>query len=1339
MYIEPNLKLYQNYTDFKENKGPIKYNFILDDQKQKTIELLKYNRLMILAEPGFGKSVLLKHFVSISENNGIQSISLDLKSLDLNKSLNENIEAKSKYENINKTKSFKLANDTNILVCLDAFDEVSVKNCSSIIDKITDFSLDYPNIKLFITCRSLHFQKYANQFGNINFKYLNIECFYHNDIYNYLVANHLDQMTIAIIKDIFPFEGGSNSIINTPRYLELLVRYIKEKGTSCLNTITLFDLFEYFIYFKLEKEQKVLNNISIETLKSVLEKLALVMEIYQVHELSKDELNTFFEDINSDLKNQVLSHITINDFITKSALKDNISYIEFENTEFQEYLAAKELSRFDNLNRVVYDLIVDKELREIYPSWFRVLSFLIEFKTELLKYILDFGIINNKTVTDGYFTLITKVNANVLDNQIKGDIFKQVFDYHQLNKILITYSLSENVSYYANESSIKLLKENYNSIAKNKKIDFTSIRNILYLIYNISKRRLLKEDDEIFWENVYLEFLKNTFIETSIKRHLLFLIQYIYNSNIEKALSKLPYSKDIELLRSMIHYLSSVSIDSDLMSILIIEGLRKRMGVSNRYFFQIKQLNQIKKLIKAINNDSNLINNFYSNYSYRGNQEIMAEYFENLNIITDIELLKQLKIFIINSCSRKVNYGKDSEMLYAFVNFVATKDNNFIFELIDKISVTKDFWNYELIHIFGACLFQTQIDEFIKITSEKLPEYNWLVFETLYDTQYSKREEGKLLFLKCKEYFPKEFKERIKQRKKYINDDKKSEMEEYNKFLLFLDVYSTGHKNLDIFSFYVESIEIIRKYIKESISDKFKIFVIELLSSYNPLSSGLKIAKSDGKGTSYSVNPNIHLFGSAIICADMLNLNINECRQNIINYLPFAYTNNFTSIMNLINSISQSEIASLIEMYLRKDDDLWKFMPNNFINVIKNIGIFVPESESILNGYLFNKENDRINDSDRIESLLILDSYKNNIVYLKELYRKFIKENNKYLSTKINELLIVKYNDEKAIKWRLNQIIKKVFPFTRLNGVHEVGVLEDEIRSKYFAGPLMKVNDSELLKEYLKLFNESFKIQLKGKEYWEYANYIQEIVFAYFSNLKITKDINYLNILEKYAKKHFQSRDYGYILSRISLLKKEYLDYIGKPNNIKSCIQEYNRMKNNQDIKINNSKQLFDFISEIIKIDLNNWVTGEGSKIVDEYLANKSNKETHLQKLFKMLFENILFKKYFSAKDFSIFREPQSLDDKRVDFLIGYGFITPVLIELKLSNSTDLSGRKLRLKESYRNLQRYINNHNVEFTIFLVFEVKTRKANSYLAHLRKIKKEYSKLKNVEVIGIPIQQ
>ena len=96
------------------------------------------------------------------------------------------------------------------------------------------------------------------------------------------------------------------------------------------------------------------------------------------------------------------------------------------------------------------------------------------------------------------------------------------------------------------------------------------------------------------------------------------------------------------------------------------------------------------------------------------------------------------------------------------------------------------------------------------------------------------------------------------------------------------------------------------------------------------------------------------------------------------------------------------------------------------------------------------------------------------------------------------------------------------------------------------------------------------------------------------------------------------------------------------------------------------------------------------------------------------------------------------LDDRRTDFLIYYGFIGPILIELKLSTNSDLNLKsKLENSKSFKNLAKYMVGYNANFGLLFVVDNKERDGadDGWKAHLDRIKEAYEKIDNVEVLGM----
>ncbi len=1330
MYISPNLSIFQNFDDLKKEKTYGNYKWYHDDEKFEVKDILLHDRFIILGEPGFGKTELLKKILETSNTQNFNSIFIDLKNLDLSTSIVDNIARLENRPDTIKTSKFHFQNNENVIVCFDALDEVTGSNISSVIDKIKDFIVNHEKVKIYLSCRRLYFENYQNSLNGYNFKFLLIECFIQEQIVRYLKENKLEDSEIDAVLKNFMQNSGSISVIQTPRYLSLLVSYISEKGISEIDKLTRCQLFEYFIYNKLNKEKKVLKKVDIDLIKRVLETLALTMSIYQVRKITKDELMTFFDDIKNDLKINILSQITIDEFLEKSILKNNIDNIEFDNSEFQEYLAAKELSRFKKLQQSVFDLAVNVQIREVYPSWFNVLSYLIEINITLLDDILSFGMRSQKTIVEGYFKLITGVNTNLLNNATRDKIFKEVFEYYQNNKISLHGNFSKNLSYYYTSSNLNILKKYLDNSNTSNYKKFIYVRNVFNILYEILERGYLPTIEIKYWNDRFISILEDKSVSMELKKQILFISQHLNDRRILVLLQEFSLNADKDFLQSILSYSANIDINSSIMLDLILEGIKKNIGMSTYYLIRITSNDILKTFFKRLNSDIHLIVKFHDLLGSEKEKYIIE--FVNKNIkLDDQELVDNIKQFIFSSYNQKVHLRHNSKIVKSLAELISDYDKNFIFELIDKFNETKgDYFEFQLSEIFSYCISKNQIARFIEEVRRKLPKPTWLAFETLYRLKHSKEVRYIELFEEGKKYFIKDYEEADANSLKYKNRDEEIKKEEYETFNTILNVSNENRYYPRIFSYYTTQHEVIEQFINEQEREKLKKLNLKFLTDHNPLNSGL-VFKTENQ---FSVYDYILDYGEAVECAKLLGLDIANCRQNIINFIPFAYSYQLDAVFSLVGYIPSNELEPVIDVYRRKTDDLWRFMPENLLELIERFNF--KGAETILEDFVISSAFRSSSDFYRLKALNLLNSIKKNKQYLKDIFDKYLNtDKEKFISLESNKILISEYQDVDALNWRVNEIYKRVFPLVSTNS-GRVSSEESEIRDKSFASPLMEVNDITFLEIYLKLYRDSFVVQGKGSQYWSYANYMREIVLAYFFNLRKYKNFQYFEIIESECKKYEKVDHFGYILSAISNLKYQYIDYIGKPTNISECVFKYNKIKNNQYIEITNCRELIDKVNLLIKTDLNIWIQGEGIKILEAVKSKNRPGETELQKLIKMQFENILLRNGFRSEEINIYREVQALNDKRPDYILAYGFVTPIVIELKLSDHDDLNKKELSEGDSYKSLIFYLNNFNVGYAIFLVYDNQNLSHDKWSSLIKKIEFEYSKIPNVVILGLP---
>ena len=257
IYIQPDISFYSNVEDvFSEETEYERYIFP-EEKKPDFWEILRTRKTILVAEPGYGKTRLLQELVKNAKGKNRKAIYADLK-----KSVKKGIEIYlcqlMTQRTAIKTEDFDLINTSDVVVCLDALDEVKQDEYSDTIEQISAFVEKFDHISVIVSSRLHHLAKHKEIFNNLGFRHAIIHRFSEKQARLFLRNCHFSNEDIDNIFDSLRFQGR-DLVIQTPRYLELLARYMKGKDISTAESITITDLFEYFIYRKLELEDKKYN------------------------------------------------------------------------------------------------------------------------------------------------------------------------------------------------------------------------------------------------------------------------------------------------------------------------------------------------------------------------------------------------------------------------------------------------------------------------------------------------------------------------------------------------------------------------------------------------------------------------------------------------------------------------------------------------------------------------------------------------------------------------------------------------------------------------------------------------------------------------------------------------------------------------------------------------------------------------------------------------------------------------------------------------------------------------------------------------------------------------
>jgi hypothetical protein len=354
--------------------------------------------------------------------------------------------------------------------------------------------------------------------------------------------------------------------------------------------------------------------------------------------------------------------------------------------------------------------------------------------------------------------------------------------------------------------------------------------------------------------------------------------------------------------------------------------------------------------------------------------------------------------------------------------------------------------------------------------------------------------------------------------------------------------------------------------------------------------------------------------------------------------------------------------------------------------------------------------------------ILTIDFIENNMKNLDEnsiLYHTYFAKLLKYYKRK--------EDIDKALKWAKN----------RANDIKEDVFIERALdkNENHIVVQLIHIGYPREKEEELLLY--SAKLSKEGKKTG--ASFLKNLVYEHIKYLidKGSKSaFEYLDYIEKVIQKNFDKADLHWFEYRIKELKQYYLTKLSKEKNITMSIRKYNQLQQNDYLDISSIEQLKEITKSIIDEDIRLWIEVEGAyKHINELAKKKENlnAEDFIQKSVLSQIKLAFAEKGFRKRDYSIKREEQLLDDKRLDFTVSYGFIGNIMIELKLSHNPEAKDGNVG-RDYIKKLKTYMSGSNSKYGLFVIFNIKEKK-DAFKKTIIKLKQLYKDEPEITVIGI----
>ncbi len=1276
VYIQPKINLKPNLHSFLESRGGDSLESLtklLDSEKSKTL---------VVAEPGFGKSRLLKELIKLAGND------YECGFFDLKKSDSDILGYIQKC----------LASKSKIMICLDALDEVRHDLFYKTVERIEEIESlikDHSNIKLFVSCRTHHVVREKARLSKLGFSIAEIQSFSFQDAVEYLKkvcpSREEGELRAKLSeKNKFGY-WNRNNILSVPRYLEIFAEFIESEGLDKVLEYGRYELFEKFIFEKLRKEEVESKkngfgySRKIFYVKQSLERLALILEIQRTNEISKDDFVTFMLDTNLNLDSQLLLEI----FYDRTILKDNGDSVEFENTEFQEYLAAKAISRFSRSEQIIFDVAVEQKLDDIYENWLDVLSYLVEIEPNLLLPIIRYAA---QIKIPNHFVLLKYPNHTHVDKLEKSEIFDIILNFYtqEVRYIIHDENWGEILGeYFVKDDNRRLLldaikgqNEDYSDRILRANVAFI-LRGLFYRYQQ--DKGIFSEKEIIDWKNKLQEYAHVPFnYGDKMQFFSIYALAKIYQSIEELDSIKSLYGQNDAIDDAIITAYAEVNANHTDSIELFFRKMRRDSPYSEG-FSSIDTQEGFVNFFKVMeNNGGRSVTDWQDTYTYKviSGMDNMTDFYLNLenNWNNEIgEYAIELTVYAIH----KWHYFNLIENLLEILN---KGSGGALPQILDRLHSSDEkiflrfLSNYK--HT-DSILKEHQAMKFIDTVESKFGE-KVNAFIPLY---CSSNPDVKAL---AKIHFSEQFEKSILANKSYIQNNQEIDDERYNKFIENLNKGHHDAVKLYIYPgnpYFFDN----HKEFNDSVKQEFKQ-LIEKILKYNPVHSEEGYKSSDSYKWAY---------GYSIELIEKFEINIESYRQEILYFLPYKQTGvNGREINDIIFAIipnpTEEEVNELLLM-LRKH------------NIASHLLIEISDrynteaTDNILRSIVENKSS-------------IIDE----IIHANEaLVRKGDEEALEWL---VKEIL-------KNIRKRLSNYARKDTTPSYKSDIKDIYMNMKEVRNIEFRFKSLMLG---LLKESCKLINNN------KFDSGYFRSVVCEPVSQYFINLKSRKYHIKENLqdINKTLSDFVGTKAYISFQPYLDKIRNHYIKELSQPDKISDAIKKYNELKAKKYIDITTPMELYDVVKKVIDRDLKHWIEQEGAnKVIMKFTS--TTRERAIQDYIIPKLKYCFMREGLRDSDMTlrIYKEAQNTGDERIDLLITYGLVGAILLELKREKTFKLSAKN-KIEYANKIKYNYMQPLYADYCILLIFgDVSNRKTKTFKEYLTEHKAVYKDEPNIEVLGI----
>ena len=1282
-YIIPQFIKYQNVDDLLENNS---HHSLFNENNLSINDVLEENFVCIVGEPGIGKSRLLDE-------------------------VKERILPKPFFCKASKFTALSTPKENEYCI-IDALDEVEGYSFYNVLQSIKYYKKENPRVKVLFTCRKHYVASYARHFADCNhLTFIEICRLSERDVMNVISGNcNCSEATLANINK----SPKLKELITIPRYLTFLLGYIKQKG-ECLN---IGELFEYMIVCSIkaaiEAREGIQNTESIRILlQRVLEKVAFVMEISRKDQISKDELYTILDEIKGNMTQMFIANFDLLYFESR-ILKDTDGTLQFENTELQEYLAAKELCRQDNIESVLYDVAVHKELKHIYPNWYDVIPHISYSKDRIHTFINVFKLIISyeSNLENGAFeNLLKYVDPSVLSIQQKEELFSIIFEHYQRVPAYIMWKSSMSnllqECYTTNcDTQIRLPHDKLN------KIQLSNVTVILDAIVEVKKH-----SDGIYnyWRQAANYLMGTDDNENKLAALNLYNALKCVDELIQLSESYSYFTKKLKEKYCEVTGYMRIADNR------VVDCWLNDCYISNPYAINaVLYIEDLPTLIYAyskIIEDGKLCEFF--------NEKGSLAVFYDLHLKSQFDIAwkgntenKELITRIIASFISNQSYTTHSEINAIIKQILFNETTGQLF-----IKSFDGIWDLEdLFRRFDAELIDIELISSLDKSLSEAHVEPWYINDILTNliNKIRKDKDKKDSIAEYVERYADTFKrwdeESIKTGNKKTDSHNQQLIKAYE---VLSDANVSQYDKYEAVNKLSDNIEFVKAQNTAPLIDIIKAFFDEL-----DLDKMILERKTHNSFTLPWALPKIPAFIKVLYHLGINDL-LNRYRITLAKTLPyFCVTRNYDTneirdiYKSVIGSISDDEKQQLVKWWKDRKDDFMNISSDDICMCITDYDIdaLYYKLEEYVEQYIEHTDLDHSIAAAKALDIISNSDYGWNIGRYRKLFSLLEDESITSVKMQCNEIMIEKFQDSEAITWRINYLKNNVIrsSHNETGEFRPISQEEAEIISTkpYMFRCFMRIKENEALAEQmLNLFDFGLKLCVNSKTQ-QYAYYLLNQIYHFFVDLN---KIHYISMLREKVEK-LNKKNISYLATNI-MNNAEMLFLKNEKTNIGKAVKRYNKCIEDSHLSIRNDGDLRRYFTQIY-CEVQKEIQDQGiyalvrQDLLNEDFIQRELKNTIINKCCQMGLEAV-----------KVDREVAFQDNKRTDILIRYGMCNPIMIELKLLHNNEIQQNSKRHKYKEKFIQ-YINATNPCLSVFWVFDV--HKGGNY-SKFDELKEEYKDL------------